>query len=460
MIVAHDERFRRLLRWYPRAWRDQNGDILLGTMLDDAERTGRSSPSVLTRLSAFSHGVGTRFNTRLALSMGLSALVVAGVCGGITNWAIHPLAMHGAAWVLPFLTIALGPSFVAVCAVALARQRGLVSEPRTVTLVLLTLIALLLAALAQVSWGLGIDAADRGILPTGLASFWAWLFVAAWAFGASAIAVFVDAVLRRSQKHHSARTALVVIVGVLAAPVIGLSLVSPYTLAIASSGVALLASLSTSWSLPRRPSGPVAHSFGRRRVPIRTRSLARLLAVVTAVASTCGVLYALAGSRWGDTGDATTVMGQGITIALLSTLPLIAGVGAIAVARSRILALHTWGPLALIALALGALAIAYLEAPVWEAMVTGFTFASILGGLAIFWWLAPRLPRNSKTRPKVAAAMGFVFAAFVGMIAAPMLAFFVPLLAVAFAIWGARRPRTDSAGSALSLPAGVFKGAI
>src|SRR5690606_15600149 len=123
VIMTREERFHRLLRWYPRAWRDRNGDVLLATMLDDAERAGRPGPTPGERLSALGHGLGTRLDGRVALGAALAALAAAAASGAIMIWAISPLAVLGAGWVLPVLTVALAPALVSVGTAALARQR-------------------------------------------------------------------------------------------------------------------------------------------------------------------------------------------------------------------------------------------------------------------------------------------------------------------------------------------------
>ncbi|HEX4402514.1 MAG TPA: hypothetical protein VHZ98_14425 [Galbitalea sp.] len=41
-----EEEYRRLLRWYPRAWRDQNEEVVLGTLLDSALARGLTALTV------------------------------------------------------------------------------------------------------------------------------------------------------------------------------------------------------------------------------------------------------------------------------------------------------------------------------------------------------------------------------------------------------------------------------
>jgi hypothetical protein len=438
VTVAQEERFRRLLRWYPQAWRERNGAALVGAMLDDAERQGRAAPSATERLSAAGYGLGTRLDGRLALRVALAALVVAVAGGAVMVWAVIPLATVGAAWVLPVLTVAVAPGLIAVGVAALARQGGLLSEPRAVVTVLLSLLALVGAALAQVSWGMGFDAADRGVTLTGLAAGWVWLFGAAWALGAAAIAVPVDALLHRFGLHRAASATLAILAGVLLAPVIGASLISPYAAGIGAAGLALVTLVP---ALASRPSTQVRRAAAD--VSTRTRRFARLLAATTAVVSAGAVVYALTGAQWSGTADSTAVMGQGITIALLSALPLLAAIGMLVVARGR--GAHTWGPLLFVVLALAAVAVAYRNAPAWDGMVVGFAIGSAFGGAAIAWWLATRLPGSAGTGTAIAVLIGLAYAAFLGILIAPMLAFALPLLAAAFAIWAPRRPQPNLA---------------
>ncbi|ROS33748.1 hypothetical protein [Curtobacterium sp. PhB78] len=52
--------YRRLLRWYPRRWRRQNEDALIGTLLDVAESEGRNRPRRSEVVDLAVNGIGTR----------------------------------------------------------------------------------------------------------------------------------------------------------------------------------------------------------------------------------------------------------------------------------------------------------------------------------------------------------------------------------------------------------------
>lgn len=419
--MSSEEPFRRLLRWYPKLWRERNGDVLVGSMLDDADRQGRSLPTSEERRSAAFHGLGMRLDTRLAIGLALAALASAGTAGALSTWLTSALAAAGASWVIPLLTIAVSPALVMVGLVALARARGPVTEPRAVALVLLSVPAFAIGAVAFAAWGAAFDAADSGVPPTGLAATWPWLLGAAWLLGGAAVALFVEAFLRRIP--------LAIVVGAVLAPAIGVGSISPYVPAIAAVALAILAM----WL--RRPAPSVSPAVATARGPVlpRSRRLARALAAVGAVTSAAGIVHALLGGRWSALND-TAVMAQGITISLASALLLLAAIGLVAGRTAK-----TSGPIILAALSLGATAVAYTSAPDWSAMAPGFAAAAALGGLAVGWWSAARLPGSVRLRVVLGALIGLGYAGALGVMAAAMLAFAIPLLATAFAIWGARR---------------------
>ncbi|SDZ55276.1 hypothetical protein SAMN05216554_4585 [Herbiconiux ginsengi] len=406
-------------------------------MLDEAERAGRNAPTTAERFSVVAHGLGVRLDRRFAIVAAILALLTA-AAGAASVWALPTVT--GAAWVLPALTVFLGPTLVVAAGIALVRERGLVTEPRAILALILSVLALAAAALTQLSWALGFDAADRGMPITGLAAAWPWLFITAWAVGAAAIVTLVNAALRRTRVRPSAGIIISVVAGTLLAPPIGMSLISPYTVAAAAVAMALAIIVSKRAPVQARESSNRSESLGANEIPARTRAVARTSAAISAVVSAIGVAYALTGSQWGGTRDQTEAMGQGITLALLAALPLLAAIGVSVVARGRTRPLHTWGPLLLSSLALGGVAVAYRGSPAWDSMAPGFAVSSVLGGVAIAWWTAPRLPGAVRLRVTIALLIGVVYAAFLGILITPMLAFCLPLIAAAFVIWTPGKP--------------------
>jgi hypothetical protein len=53
--------YRRLLRWYPRAWRTENEEAMLGALLDQAESDGRNVPTAAERSAIAREGLRERF---------------------------------------------------------------------------------------------------------------------------------------------------------------------------------------------------------------------------------------------------------------------------------------------------------------------------------------------------------------------------------------------------------------
>ena len=60
------DRFERLVRWYPRWWRDANAAVFVGTAMDAAEAGGLSAPSRGERMAAALAGLGTRLDATTA----------------------------------------------------------------------------------------------------------------------------------------------------------------------------------------------------------------------------------------------------------------------------------------------------------------------------------------------------------------------------------------------------------
>lgn len=55
------EQFRRLMRWYPKRWRVENEDAMLGALLDQAEDEDRDHPTDRERWALLRSGIAQRF---------------------------------------------------------------------------------------------------------------------------------------------------------------------------------------------------------------------------------------------------------------------------------------------------------------------------------------------------------------------------------------------------------------
>ncbi|WP_144720621.1 hypothetical protein [Agrococcus jejuensis] len=71
-----EERMRALLRWYPRSWRDRHGEVMLATLLDDAEARGLDEPTRTDAWSIRVHGVAAHATATTAAILAALALAV------------------------------------------------------------------------------------------------------------------------------------------------------------------------------------------------------------------------------------------------------------------------------------------------------------------------------------------------------------------------------------------------
>jgi hypothetical protein len=108
-VSALEARYRAALRWYPRAWRAENADAIVGVMLDQAEAEGRTAPARGELRNLLSSGVGQRVEryapqdvrdrvATIALAIGVAYSLIMFV---LSEWA--PFATSGPSndWMLP-----------------------------------------------------------------------------------------------------------------------------------------------------------------------------------------------------------------------------------------------------------------------------------------------------------------------------------------------------------------------
>lgn len=403
------------------------------------------------------HGTAAHVDRRFAIALSMTAVVAAVLAGVLAVWA-----PYAAGWLLPSLVTGVVPALSALALVAVLRTKGLIGDGRMVVASVISVAALGLNALTYASWLLGFDAADAGVAATGLAALWLPLLTAALVTGATAIALIVESLFRRTSLHAVPRVFLAGLIGVFTAPLVGFSLISPTVSAAFALGVTVIAVLPgrsaaqyATAAEPRaaRPSAPV-HPAASRETALASRSLARLLASIAAVTGLTGVVYALTGVHWSaGATDGTVAMGQGITILLVSALPLLSALGVLAAIGPRVRRVHIWGPLTLVAIALALVAVAYLYAPFWDGMTPWFQAGSVLLGGAIAWWIVPRLRLPRATAVLTGVSAGALYAAFIGTMFAPMLAFAVPICAIIVALQKTRRAERRPAVTAEAVAA-------
>lgn len=60
MTAAMEQRYRRALRWYPRKWREEQGDVVISTLLDVAAGEDRTTTRLPELLNLAATGIATR----------------------------------------------------------------------------------------------------------------------------------------------------------------------------------------------------------------------------------------------------------------------------------------------------------------------------------------------------------------------------------------------------------------
>jgi hypothetical protein len=185
-----EARYRRLLQWYPRPWREQNGEVLIGTALDAAEAEGRTRPAAVEILQMALHGIAERATVRVALVTAVAALLCAFATQVVLITSIRIVAQWGAGW-LPLALGALSGILQTLSLLALLRSTGRMRPGRLVPVMLTASAAWALAFLAAWSWSVGFDRADAGVADTAFSGAFTALLGAGWVLGAAVVASLV-----------------------------------------------------------------------------------------------------------------------------------------------------------------------------------------------------------------------------------------------------------------------------
>ena len=194
-----------------------------------------------------------RPGTRIALWCGIIAIPLS--LAPLASIFIRSAAPGtGSLWRIPVELTHLAPVLVTIGALALARERGLLPGTHTFLTGLVSVIALVLNAAAQVSWSAGFEAADAGNPAPPLARLFLPLLLASCVVGAVAIAIVLDGLIGK-RLHPAVRTAIGIGAGLVTAPVVGVTFAMT-PLAGAGASVVLVA-LITFYG-PRRSPRPAA----------------------------------------------------------------------------------------------------------------------------------------------------------------------------------------------------------
>lgn len=431
--MSLESRYRSLLRWYPRAWRSSDGEVLIGTLLDVAEAEDRSFPTAAEARSIRWTGLGERFTVMAALIATMCALAAAVAHTAVVMFGVSSIAQVGGGWIPATLGQFLIPLLLSFAALCLLRHSRIILPGRAVAALLCAVLAWMLAATAAVSWSVRFDEADAGGIASPLALAFLPLFAAAWVVGGCAFFLVTHAMLRKLPR--GAQWAAAGSVAVLTPPVLGVAMISPMTTALGSVALLFICGFMV------RP-GRAAAAPTPLQVTVTVRRRVGFFAIVTLVISVVSAAFALTGSTWTMGIDSTRAMQLGLSAGQLCSIPLLFSVGWICQDRRPVNAARRWLPI--LSLTLG-VTITALDT------VIGFTRSGnapwpgivlIAIGLAITIFQMLRM--TGIIRVVLAAAAGLALFALVGVVVV-MLGLFVPLAAGVLMIWGLRRPRPRTA---------------
>lgn len=373
---------------------------------------------------------------RRSLALGLAAASVVAALAATVLWAqlvVRPLDRVPTASIMIALAGGIAPLLAVASVVLMLRMRGTVSQAGAVRLLVVASLALPLAALAGVSWGLGFADADAGRPITGLAAATAPLLLAALLTSAALVGLLVHAVALHSGLGEAGAGGLAVVCGLLGGPIVVFGLSAPPT----SAGLAVGALLLVAFTWPRTAVVELAAGS----TPSGVAPSAELVAPLARLALGAGVLglaVAVSGATWWPTPiDATRAMVIGISILLAAGLPLTAAAARLAAVRFPRIGPLVRGPATALALALSGVGLAYAAAP--EGWAGGIAIASLLLGVAVggMSFVLP-LPRRIAVVVGLAVALSLAATQAATLLAA--LAFAVPLLAAGVLVLAARAP--------------------
>ena len=435
--MTDEPRYRKLLRWYPKPWRERNGDALLGVMLDEAERCGRTGPSWGERWSAFAHGVGMRLDA--ALAWRLAIVVVVLNCGGLLWFFFVPEELRPWNLVLAMMLLtAAAPVLLIISFAAVVRERGLLLDPHVLLAACAGVLASTAAGLAWVSWSIGYYAAEA-YEPVPLAGqLFQPLVLCAIPLSVVAVCIAADGMSRLQKLPRPVRLLIGTGAGVLVIPLI-VPVPLPLSPHVTVLAVVMMVLVGRQPRTRCTPMGAVYPSGMR---------LARFLGFVSVVLGVVGVGCSMVGL--GDLRRGGELLTRGVQILCVAVWPCAAAIGMLVAAReptgSRA-SLNVWGPAVLVSASSAVIAVAFEVASPGsgDAIVHAFRISGVIGGAAVAWMLITwlRLPGYQRVMSGIVVGLGY--AAIIGMLAWSLLLLVAPVLGAVVAFRRSPRPAPDRA---------------
>lgn len=432
-----DRAYRRAILAYPRAWRREHGEVMLGTLLDAAEAAGRVVPTLRELASLVAHGLGERLNRRSARALCLMAAIFAAT-GSVLSFSP---GLGTEPWPT-LLSIFAAPVLLSAALAGLLRETGILSHLHALAGIVLALPAWALSSGAAWSWSIGFDQADQGLPLSPLAEAFLTLFLASWAIGSAAGALVISVLLRLASVTVVPRIVFSVIGGALAAPMLALMAVMPFGSVGMAVGLLLCVLLNGRTALPRTAAqAPTAvPTVITVRAPTALERMRMLSSAWFAILlGLPAAAYALTGSIWMSAGpDATETMRIGMALGLLASTPLVINVGRFLesrrTARGPFAASPTLAAAVSLLVAAGSQGLhAIPDTQFWVLLLSVAIGAYAAGRTAFLAGFGA--PSN---RILMACALGAGYACFPGMMVATAGAFAAPIAGL-FALFWIRR---------------------
>jgi hypothetical protein len=436
MSACRRHRYARLLRWYPRSWREEHGNIVLDSLEQHASDRGIARPSVPEAWSLGAHRLGARATHRWAAGLAATALIAfIGATGLLLSNAI---IFPGAGFIRLVLAVFIGPLGSALSAVVLLHQAGRLSAPAALSTAASAVPACGLAALVAASWSVGFDEADAGLGRSWFGSSTLLFFILGWVAGTGSLVAPVTSVLGKRSLLRirllqgtflAAPLALILGALMLMAPMVG-------TLGAAALLVVTLRHGSAKHPAAPRETVPVAV---RTPTPPPTVAWTRrkhaavgAAALLSLIAGLWCAVFALTGSNWAPMAlSSTRAMNLGLAAGALAAIPATVAAGIMLIPRFG--SVMRWAAVICCA-SLIVEAVAQLLGAGHPTQWPLILVAATLMGFAVALPFGRLIPGGRSVRFGVTAMLGLA-ASIIGLNLVAMAAFIAPIAAAALVVW-------------------------
>ncbi len=436
------QRYARLLRWYPKGWREEHARLMLDTLDEHAQDRGIARPGIAEAWSIRAHGLGERATIRWAVTAAVVSMVAFILATVIL--LSDAIFMPGAGMVRTFLAVLVGPLFLTIAVLILLHRRGQLSAPASLCGAVAAVPAFALAALAAASWSVGFDEADAGMGRSWFGSATLLFIVLAWLAVAAAL-LAPTALLVSAKLPAPIRLPLIGLLAAIMAIVVGVLMVTGQMMGSVAAAAVLVLAVLAGRPGSVRPAGlavsvqVVEQRSSAGRTAGLNRSAWAKACVVGLFAFVAGLgcaVFALTGSMWSPgITDSTHAMNLGLAAGALAAIPVAMAAGVIFTPRfgksMRWAVLLLSAALAVEAAAQFAGAGHPLQWPmtVAAAVMLSLSFALPVSGL---------ISSKPVVRIGVAAALGLA-GSMPGLMVVSAAAFIAPPVAAVLVVWSLRR---------------------